>query len=139
MKNYIKKIIFLDDTEKEINIIPFLEIENEKFWDRNKRKLNYENQFKRLNLTILENIVQDHIKDYAINELDLIKEDDCEYEEVTIKDFSDDELISELRLRNLGNFINTNIIQDNIVNRFLKNIHKIDLTKIEVLLKKYEL
>lgn len=137
--NYIKKITFANDLEVEINPYSWIEIHDENFWERNKRKLKYENQFKDFNGTILENIVQNHVKDYAINELELIAEKEFECEEITIKDFSNNELVNELRLRNLGNFTNTNIIQDDIVSRFLKNINKIDLTEIEVLLKKYEL
>jgi hypothetical protein len=131
----IVKIIFDDGTE----MIPKREIkpkreatEGESRW---RIEREYQVQFFRFEDEILENLNQDNLEDYATGNFNLISEDDVEKQ--TIDDFSDDEIMEEVRSRKIfGN--NQSIISENFITRFSKIIEKENQILLDNVLTEFE-
>jgi len=132
----IVKIIYDDGTHDEIVNITKLDIEGvEGKWEVIKRKRAYERQFNEFEKTILENINQGVIENYAEWNLGLIEADDVE--ETHIEDFSDEDILQELAARKiLGG--NTNIINQDFLLRFSKIIEKENNILLESILNDFE-
>ena len=132
----IVKIIYDDGTHDEIVNIPKLDIEGvEEIMEIYKRKRAYERQFKDFEETILENINQNVVENYAEWNLGLINED--EIEKTNIDDFSDKDILEELAARKIlvGN---TNIINQDFLLRFSKIIDKENNILLENILNDFE-
>lgn len=114
--NRIIKVIYQDGTELEPkNIIPLVVDEDRTQQWRN--HIKYYRQFKRFEEDILDDLDQDTVQEYAESKFDLINEDDVE--EKNIEDFSDEEIMEEVRHRKLlGN--NNSIISEQFITRFSK-------------------
>jgi hypothetical protein len=127
MEKYIKEIVYSDNSKTVLpEIVPLVERNNdEKYVEFYKRELAYNKQFKEFHNEILEHLISDFIKKYAINYLDLIDEDDLDdVKEKIIDDFNDDELIKECQKR--GFFYNEkpNIINAELLKRFSLILNK---------------
>ena len=132
----IVKIIYNDGTHDEIVNITKLDIEGvAEIMEIYKRERAYERQFRELEKTILENINQDVVENYAEWNFDLINED--EIEKTNIEDFSDEDILQELADRKiLGG--NTNIINQDFLFRFSKIIDKENNILLESILNDFE-
>jgi len=132
----IVKIIYNDGTHDEIVNITKLDIEGvAEIMEIYKRERAYERQFRELEKTILENINQDVVENYAEWNFDLINED--EIEKTNIEDFSDEDILQELADRKiLGG--NTNIINQDFLLRFSKIIEKENNILLESILNDFE-
>ena len=96
--NKIVKVIYQDGSMKELTNIKPLIIDDVKLkWNRIR---DYEKQFESFEDNILCDLYLDNVRDYALTYCDLVSEDDID--EKTIDDFDDDELLFELRCRDLG-------------------------------------
>jgi len=132
----IVKIIYNDGTHDEIVNIPKLDIEGvDESMEIYKRERAYERQFREFEKTILENINQDVVENYAEWNFDLINED--EIEKTNIEDFSDEDILQELADRKiLGG--NTNIINQDFLFRFSKIIDRENNVLLESILNDFE-
>jgi len=132
----IVKIIYNDGTHDEIVNIPKLDIEGvAESMEIYKRERAYERQFREFEKTILENINQNVVENYAEWNFDLINED--EIEKTNIEDFSDEDILQELADRKiLGG--NTNIINQDFLLRFSKIIEKENNILLESILNDFE-
>ena len=132
----IVKIIYNDGTEDKIVNILKLDIEGvEESMEIYKRERAYERQFEEFEKTILENINQHVIENYAEWNFDLVSEDDVE--STDIEDFSDKDILQELAARKiLGG--NTNIINQDFLFRFSKIIDKENNILLESILNDFE-
>ena len=132
----IVKIIYNDGTHDEIVNIPKLDIEGvAESMEIYKRERAYERQFREFEKTILENINQNVVENYAEWNLNLINED--EIEKTNIEDFSDEDILQELADRKiLGG--NTNIINQDFLLRFSKIIEKENNILLESILNDFE-
>ena len=132
----IVKIIYNDGTHDEIVNIPKLDIEGvDESMEIYKRERAYERQFEEFEKTILENINQYVIENYAKWNFDLVSEDDVE--STDIEDFSDKDILQELADRKiLGG--NTNIINKDFLFRFSKIIDKENNILLESFLNDFE-
>ena len=132
----IVKIIYNDGTHDEIVNIPKLDIEGvDESMEIYKRERAYERQFEEFEKTILENINQYVIENYAKWNFDLVSEDDVE--STDIEDFSDEDILQELADRKiLGG--NTNIINQDFLFRFSKIIDKENNILLESILNDFE-
>jgi len=132
----IVKIIYDDGTHEEIVNIFKLDIEGiDESIEIYKRKRAYERQFKEFEKTILENINQDVVENYAEWNFDLVSEDDVE--DTNIDGFSDKDILEELASRKiLGG--NTNIINQDFLFRFSKIIDKENNILLESILNDFE-
>lgn len=132
--NRIVKVIYQDGTEKELqNILPLIVNEDKSEQWRNQNK--YNRQFKRFEEDILDDLDQDTVEDYAENNFDFIKEDDVE--DKKIEDYDDDEIMDEVRSRKLlGN--NNSIISGQFIIRFSKIMEKESQILLDNLLTEFE-
>jgi len=116
----IVKILLDDGTSREIKEIKPISHFKEKYTENNKyywQRL-YERQFNNFEDDILELIEESNIEEYAKDNLGLIDEDDAE--EKDISDFTDSEILEEVKDRKLNGA--TNIISSNFLERFCKII-----------------
>lgn len=131
----IVKVIFDDGTEitpnREIKPIRQAE-EGESKW---KVLREYERQFLSFEDKILESLDQDNLEDYATSNFELTKEDDIE--EKDISDFSDEEIMEEVRDRKLLGGDNS-IISEQFITRFSKIIEKENQILLDSLLTEFE-
>lgn len=130
--------VVLDNGEKkevkDIKPLSFYEKENP---DKNRfhHQWLYKRQFLRFEDEIISFLDDDNLKDYAVNEFDLINEDDVA--EPSLIDFSDSEILEEVRARKIfGN--STNIITEDFLLRFSKIIEKENALLLENLLVDFE-
>ena len=115
----ITKIIYDDGSElSQEEIKPMEEIkENDNGAERYHKRRKYNNQFRKFQIAILDDIDSDIVEQYALDNFDLINED--EVEDKNIDDFGDAELVEELKSRKLLGG-KTSIISENFLNRFSK-------------------
>jgi len=96
---------------------------------------NYTRQFSSFEDDILNDLNQDNIEEYAENNFDLVKEDDID--EKDISDFSDEEIMEEVRDRKiLGS--NNSIISEQFITRFSKIMEKESQILLDSLLTEFE-
>lgn len=129
----IKKVIFDDDTELEIEgLSPISDC---------KSTYHYRSQFRSFEEDLLEYFENDSIVSYAEWHLDMVKEDDCECDcdhNDTIEDIDDDIVIREAFCRMVGNDFNDIISQD-LMKRFVRVLYASDKPKIEEYIKQKEI
>jgi len=117
MKQIIK-VIYQDGSSLEVENIMPLEIADDKKLQWQKQR-NFERQFRDFEKSILRHLNDDTIENYAIDNFDLINQDDFNEEEKSIDAFDDDEIMEEVRGRKLlGD--NNSIISENFIFRFSK-------------------
>lgn len=132
--------VILDDGEVVSigEIKPFKPSDNP--LENRNNQIAYMRQFTKFQKEVLEHFDNDVLEQYAKDYLDLIEEGDCDCEEKTIEDFEDDELMHELKSRNL--MPAQTIVNELFLQRFAKissisNPLEIDsiLTELETKLK----
>ena len=127
----IVKIIYQDGSEEELtnSIIPRKTSKTDDYSEKYANQCKIERQFIEFENKILKSLVQDNIKDYAINNFDLVDEDDVEdcedCEEKELYDFSDEELFQELISRKLLGYKNS-IISHDFIDRFIDIVERED-------------
>ena len=126
MSKKIIKVIYTDDTEDSVKDLKTIEdIQKEFNYDKDWKTYNhYERQFKDIEESILWNIDDDVVSEYAKDYLDLKDQDenDCDCEETDISDFEDAELMAEMSSRNLLGFNNVSIVSIDLFTRFSRII-----------------
>jgi len=135
----IVEVIFDDGEVISIGEIkPFKSSDNPAENRQNQRI--YMRQFSKFQKEVLEHFDNDILTEYAKDWLDLIEEGECDCEEKTIEDFDSEELMSELKSRNL--MPAQTIVNELFLQRFAKissisNPLEIDsiLTELETKLK----
>lgn len=132
----IVKVIFDDGTEKEPKDILPLVISEDKSeqWKQNRI---YERQFRDFENKILRSLDQGTVETYATDYFDLVSEDDIDDEEKDISDFSDEEIMEEVRDRKLLGGDNS-IISEQFITRFSKIIEKENQILLDSLLTEFE-
>jgi len=131
----IVKITFSDGTELEAENIKPLELDGtESYADKYKKEYFWQKQFNDFEDEILGNIQEHNIKHYAEWNLEIKTEDDIEEKE--IEDFTDDELLEELRHRR--RLSTTNIVNEDFLDRFSKIAEKENSIFLEDLLTTFE-
>jgi len=132
--NKIIKVIYEDGSFSEIkNINPLEKSEDKKEQWLNRRM--YNRQFVSFEEEILDSLDENTIEDYATERFDLIKEDDVE--EKDIDDFSDDEILQEVRDRKLLGK-NSSVLSESFIIRFSKIMEKENQILIDTLLTEFE-
>lgn len=132
--NKIVKIIYEDGSFSEIkNINPLEKSEDKKEQWLNRRM--YNRQFVSFEEEILDSLDENTIEDYAVERFDLIKEDDVE--EKDIDDFTDDEILQEVRDRKLLGK-NSSVLSESFIIRFSKIMEKENQILIDTLLTEFE-
>ena len=132
--NRIIKVIYQDGSVLEPeNITPLETSEDKQQQWRNQAK--YNRQFRSFEEDILDNLDEDIVEDYAKDRFDLVEEDDVE--EKDINDFSDDEIMDEVRSRKLLGS-NNSIISEQFITRFSKIIEKESQILLDNLLTEFE-
>jgi len=111
----------------------FEEIEGESWSERYQRREKSLSPLKYFEKQILNQINEDTIRDYAIDNLDLVSED--EVEEKKIEDFSDSE-IEEEYFSNIK--LGFTVVTQGFVSRFFKVIEKGNPIEIEDFLRQQE-
>lgn len=134
----IVKVIYEDGSEIELGVVVPLEktklgSDNGESWRAAKK---YKQQFENFEHKILKSIDSDTIKEYAIDNFDLVDED--KIEEKTLEDFDDDELMDEVAERGLVDKSGSTIITEDFVERFISIIEKENPTVIDALLTAFE-
>jgi hypothetical protein len=132
----IVKILLDDGTSREIeNIIPLSHYE-EKYPENNKwyHQGYYERQFNNFEDEIIEFLNESNVEEYAKDHLSLVEEDDVE--EKDISDFTDSELLEEVKDRKLNGA--TNIITSDFIERFLRIIEAENVILLHNLLSEIE-
>jgi hypothetical protein len=116
----IVKILLDDGTSREVGEINPLSHFEEKHPENNKWYLQrcYERQFNNFEDDIIEFLNESNVEEYAKDHLNLVEEDDVE--EKDISDFTDSEILEEMKDRKLnkgGNIITSSFIErfENIV------------------------
>ena len=134
--NKIVKVIYQDGTEDEVRDIKKLDFEGIKDrFEISKIKNSFEKQFRYFERTILENINQSVIENYAECNLGLIEEEDVE--ETHIDDFSDKDILDELSARKiLGG--STSVVNEDFLFRFSKIMDKENHILLESVLMDFE-
>lgn len=132
--NRIIKVIYQDGSELEPKNITPLEISDDKQqqWRNQSR---YNRQFRSFEEEILDGLDGDIVEDYAKDRFDLVEEDDVE--EKDINDFSDDEIMDEVRARKLLGS-NNSIISAQFITRFSKIMEKESQILLDNLLTEFE-
>lgn len=141
MKKYITEVVYSDNSKTVLpEIVPFVKKnEDETYIDFYRRQIKHESQFKEFQNEILENLIPDFIKKYAIRNLDLIDEDDSDDDiEKTISDFNDDELIKECSKRGIIYDSKLNIVNVEFLKRFSLIINKENNILIDKILTEIE-
>lgn len=147
MAKKIIKVIYSDETEDSVKDLKTIEeIQKEFNYDKDWKTYNhYERQFQDIEKSILWNIDDDVVSEYAKDYLDLKDEDenDCDCDETDISDFEDSELIAELSSRNLFGFTNVSIVSIDLFTRFSRVITIGNNAELETIIsdleKKYNL
>jgi len=130
----IVKVIYDDGSIKEMkNIVPLVVSEDRKDFWINKR--NYDRQFLSFEDDILSDLDQDNLENYAETNFDLISEDDLEDKDIS--DFSDEEILEEVRYRKLFGS-NNSIISEQFMSRFSKIMEKESQVLLDNLLTEFE-
>ena len=142
MKNKIIKVIYHDGTKDSvIEALTFEQIKN-KYQGKTSYEITrfYERQFISFERRLLENISDPIIKDYAINNFDLVEEEKEECNCNDISDYEDFELISELARRNVFGYSKTDIITIDLFERFSSVLTKaVDNQEIEDIITNLEI
>jgi hypothetical protein len=133
--NRIIKVIYQDGSELEPkNIIPLVIDEDKTQQWRN--QIKYNRQFKSFEEDILDDLDEDTVEDYAKYRFDLTEELDKE-DEKKIDDFSDEEIMEEVRDRKLLGNCNS-IISEQFITRFSKIMEKESQILLDNLLSEFE-
>ena len=132
--NRIIKVIYQDGSELEPKNITPLEISDDK-QQQWRNQVRYNRQFRSFEEDILDDLDEDIVEDYAKNRFHLVEEDDVE--ENNINDFSDDEIIDEVRARKLLGS-NNSIIPEQFITRFSKIMEKESQILLDNLLTEFE-
>jgi len=128
------KLKTFDGSENEIeNIVPLVISKDRK--EQWLKQRNYNRQFLCFEKSILEDLNQDTVEEYATDYFDLISEDDAE--EKDISDFSDEEIMEEVRDRKLLGS-NNSIISEQFITRFSKIMEKESQILLDNLLTEFE-
>lgn len=133
----IVKVILDNGEEKEIKDLKPLSYFEKENPDANKfyHKRRYERQFLSFEDEIIGLLDDDNLKDFAENHFDLVNENDVEEKELS--DFTDSEILEEIRDRKIfGN--STSIITEDFLLRFSKIIEKENALLLENLLVDFE-
>jgi hypothetical protein len=132
----IVKILLDDGTSREVeDLIPLSYFEeknpenNKWYWQR-----SYERQFNNFEDDIIELLNESNVEEYAKDHLNLVEEDDVE--EKDISDFTDSELLEEVKDRKLNGA--TNIITSAFLERFYKIIEAENVILLDNLLSELE-
>jgi hypothetical protein len=112
----IVKILLDDGTSKEIKEVKPFSFFEEKYPENSKwyHQNAYERQFSNFEDDIIELLDESNIKEYVKDHLNLVEEDDVE--EKDISDFTDSEILEEIKDRRLGR--GKNIINSIFIERF---------------------
>ena len=132
--NRIIKVIYQDGSELEPKNITPLEISDDK-QQQWRNQVRYNRQFRSFEEDILDDLDEDIVEDYAKNRFHLVEEDDVE--EKNINDFSDDEIMDEVRARKLLGS-NNSIIYEQFITRFSKIMEKESQILLDNLLTEFE-
>ena len=132
--NRIIKVIYQDGSELEPKNITPLEISDDK-QQQWRNQVRYNRQFRSFEEDILDDLDEDIVEDYAKNRFHLVEEDDVE--EKNINDFSDDEIMDEVRARKLLGS-NNSIISEQFITRFSKIMEKESQILLDNLLTEFE-
>jgi len=119
--NKIIKITLQDGSEIELKDIKPLVVSENKT-EQYKNSKTYEKQFTPFEEKILDNLNRDVIRDYAIDWLDLIDED--EIEEKGLYEFDNEDLLEEIKARGLLEDSDDSIITEDFISRFRRIIEK---------------
>lgn len=132
----IVKVIYDDGSIKEHeNTTPLVISEDKKEqWKYNRI---YERQFRDFEKKILKDLDQDTVETYAVDYFDLVDPDEVDNEEKDISDFSDEEIMEEVRDRKLLGGDNS-IISEQFITRFSKIIEKENQILLDSLLTEFE-
>lgn len=133
----IVKVILDNGEEKQIKQVKPLSSFEKETPDINKwyHQRAYERQFLSFEDEIICLLDDDNLKDYAESHFDLVDEDDVEEKELS--DFSDAEILEEVRGRKIfGN--STSIITEDFLLRFSKIIEKENALLLDNLLVEFE-
>ena len=132
----IVKILLDNGTSREVEDLKPLSFFEEKNKDVSKwySQREYEKQFLGFEDEIIDLLNERNLKDYAENHLDLVNEDDVE--EKDISDFTDSELLEEVKDRKLNGA--TNIINSDFLQRFCKIIEAENVILLDNLLSELE-
>lgn len=114
--NKIKKIIFEDETSLEYRELSLEELNNNRY--------RFYNQFRLFEETILDFHILLDIEEYAKEKFGLIDED----EQLEIEDFSDFEILQQVKIRHLSagenDIQNPNITNQSFVSRLTEIINR---------------
>lgn len=139
MKNIIK-VIFDDNTELQLGEIKTKEQikeDNNGFSDY-RVELRYNVQFNEFQRSLLHEMNEDVIEEFAKDYLDLIHEDDCDCEdEKDICDFDDSEILSEAISRKIIP-VRTDIVTMSLLDRMLKVLDVANQKELDSILQKLE-
>lgn len=132
----IVKVIYEDGSEKTPKIISPLVISEYRAeqWRYNRI---HERQFRDFEKQILKDLDQETVETYAVDWFDLIDPDEVEKEEKDISEFTDTELMEEVRDRKLLGGDNS-IISEQFITRFSKIIEKENQILLDNLLCEFE-
>jgi hypothetical protein len=126
MAKKIVKVIYTDETEDSVKDLKTIQdIKKDFDYDKDwKTYRHYERQFQDVEKSVLWNIDDDVVREYAKDYLDLKDEDenDCDCDETDISDFEDAELMAEMSSRNLLGFTNVSIVSIDLFTRFSRII-----------------
>jgi hypothetical protein len=147
MGKKIIKVIYSDETEDSVKDLKNIEdIKKDFDYDKDwKTHRHYERQFQEIERSVLWNLDDDTVREYAKDYLDLKDEDenDCDCEETDISDFEDAELMAEMSSRNLLGFTNVSIVSIDLFTRFSRIITFGNNAELETIIsdleKKYNL
>jgi hypothetical protein len=131
----IIKVIYDNGKEKEVGvIIPLGILKTDEISEKYKKTRVYQRQFNDFEKSILDDLSDDVIKDYAEWNLDLIKEEDSD-----ISDFNDDELLEEIQERKLTpKILHGSIINETFMIRFKKIIECENALILDKILTEFE-
>ena len=139
MDKKIVRVIFTDGEEESVKGWRTPEELKKDFNYTAKQQANrhYERQFKELERTILQNIDEDLVSEYAKDHLDLVDDGECDCDEKDIIDFEDNELMNEVSRRKLLGFADVNIVTIDLFERFSRvlgvaNVQELEATVSEL-------
>jgi hypothetical protein len=142
MDKKIIKVIYDDGTDDSVKNLKTIEDIKKDFDYDSDWKINrhYERQFKEFERSVLWNIEEEIVKDYAKDHLDLKDEDEneCDCDDKDVSDYEDDELMSELSRRNLLGYANVNIISIDLFTRFSRVITVASNQELETIILELE-
>lgn len=132
MDKKIVKVIYNDNSEDSVGDILTSEQIKEKYDYKSDYKSDYllskhyTRQFNRFEIRILSSLNNSVIKEYAIDEFDLVEDDEKDCKCKDICDYEDFELIAELSRRNNIGYGKTDIISVGLLERFTLVLGKAD-------------